>query len=673
MQAIEVTALKNYEENLQYLKLNHKDLFKKLQIFDLAEAENKLVPKYDLEYKDEGYFDVKNIEENSYLYDTNSLKYAKKIADEVNYKKTTSLFNGLIDYEITQKQIDTLSTIDKLKGSNIRDLLPIMSYAMKIAPKTTTMKKIDKFIFVGVGIGTHISSIDSKIQADEYLIIEDNLELFRLSLFVTPYYEIAKNANLYFSVSQNETDFTISIVHFLEGSFFNNRYLKYSYFPAHSKTKLKFIQNNIASQNCLVFPYDILLQKFLRPLKRIKKGYKTINIFTKFPESILSEKPLLILAAGPSLKKNMDFLLQNANKFIIVAVTAVLKTLHDNNIVPDIVTHIDGIETEGNSCMVHFEGFDAKEFLKDSLFILGYHTPDSLLALLNKDNVFFYETSTFYFNEFGTLSTPCVGTTSVVLSLWLNAKEIYLLGLDLAMDQETGETHSGAHEYNHKHDLAHADEIDYTISLRNNLIPIKGNLREKVLTTPLFHVSVRSLNTNLSLFKDKSQTIYNLNDGAYFEGAEPFQLDNIPLNLYSPIEKKELHSLLYDILNSRARKGLNASETNSLHHRLENAQYISNTLKEYKNKKFTNEINYLYDLLGVVSSILKLNGKEGNNLSAIYASFFQYSMPYIMDVINTKEITQKIKHLKKIDAMFVTGCFSIINYYTKEVEEFFKK
>ena len=672
MKDIEVQALAHYEKNLEYLSKSHTDLFKKLQLFDFAEAENSIKTRYDLEYKND-YFDVKSIDEDRYLYDTDSIKYAKNVSDEVNYKKTTSLFNGLIDYEITEDQITSLESLGKINGSNIRGVLPVMSYAMKLTPKTTTMKKIDKFIFVGTGLGTHISTIDEKIKASEYLIIEDDLELFRLSLFVTPYYKIAEHANLYLSVSQTEIDFTRSTVLFLEGSFFYNRYIKYNYFPAHSNTKLKFIQNNLASQNFLTFPYDIQLQKFLRPLKRIKQKYKTIDISSKFPESVLSEKPMLILAAGPSFKKNLNFLLDNKNKFIIVAVTAVLKTLHDNGVTPDIVTHIDGIETEGNSCMVHFEGFDAKEYLKNSIFIIGSHTPDSLLALLNKKNIFFYETSTFYFDDFGTLSTPCVGSTSLVLAMWLNAKEIYLLGLDLAMDQDTGATHSGEHEYNHTHSFEKANEIDYTISLRNNLIPVKGNFRETVLTTPLFHVSVRSLSNNIEVYKDDTQTIYNLNDGAYFDHTAPTKIKKVSFVENPNIDKTSLHSALFNILDAKAKNSFNDNEILSLKKRLTYAHYILDCLTEYKKKEFTNDTAYLYDLLGVVSNILKVNGREGDNLSAIYSSYFQYVMPYMMDLMNTKEVTKLMKHLQKVDALFIQGCEDIIQFYIKGIEDFFEE
>ena len=672
MQNVELKAIQNYEKNLEFLSKEHPQVFKKLQAFDTAQEKGINVAKYDLEYIN-GYFDVKSIADNQFLYATDSLKYSQKIAQDVNYKKNSSLFSGLKEYRATPEQIAKIKEKNILTGSTIKDVLPIMNYAMKIAPDTTTMKKIDKFIFVGVGLGLHITTINEKIHSTEYLIIEDDLELFRLSLFTTPYFELAQHANLHFAISQKEMDFIHTMVLFLEGSFFNNRYIKYFHFPAHPSAKLKLIQNNLASQNHLTFPYDIQLQKNLRPLQRVKKGYKTLNLFTKFPDSVFSQKPMLVIAAGPSFKKNLDFVIKNQDRFIILAVSAVLKTLHDNGIKPDIVTHIDGIESEGNSCMIHFEGFNASEFLKDTLFVVGAHTPDSFLAMFNKEHIFFFEGATYYFNEFGTLSTPCVGSTSAILALWLNAKEIYLLGLDLALDQETGATHSSDHEYNQTHDLNKSNEIDYTISLRENIIPIKGNFRESVFSTPIFLISVRSIFGNVQALKDDSQHIYNLNDGAYLEQAIPIAVSKIDVNSFLHIDKLTLLDTLYETLNNRARNYFNEEELLSLHKRLENANQVLEYIKEYESKSFTNETEYLYDLLGLVSSLLKFKGREGNNISAVYASYFQYTLPYIVDIIYTKEITKIMKHIQKIDAMFIEGCYGIANTFIKEVESFFKE
>jgi len=671
MQDIELQAVQLYEQNLNYISASHPNVFKKLQLFDLGEADELIKVKYDLEYKD-GYFDVKNLKENQYLYQKDSLKYAKDVADSINYSKQSYLFNAIIDYNMSEEAIKEISNTKELKQSGIKDVLPIMHYALKIAPKTSTMKAIDKFIFVGTGLGTHITAIDEKIKSTEYLIIEDDLELFRLSLFVTPYYKIASDANLFFSISQGENDFTNEMAAFLEGSFYNNRYIKYNYFPSHSSNKLKLIQNNLASQTHLTFPYDVQLDKYLRPLKRIKNGYKTINISSKFPNSILSQKPVLLLAAGPSMKKNLQWIKSNKNKYIIIAVSAILKTLHDNDITPDIVTHIDGIVKEGNSCMVHYEGFDVADFLKDTMFIFGPHAPDELLKILNKDHIFFFESFTFYHENFGTLSSPCIGSTSMLLALWLNVKEMYILGVDLALDQETGETHSGEHKYNATHNLKNSDEIDYTISLRNNLIPIKGNFRQIVYSTPIFHISVQSLFKNIPSIKDESQTIYNLNDGAYFKDTTPLHITDISPIKYNEFNKNLLSDDLYNILQNNSRAQLKENDLKSLKKRQDNAKKVKQGFAKYSKKEFSNTNQYLYDMLGIVSDTLKLQGREGNNLALVYSSYFQYTMPYIMDIINTKEVTQIMKHLKIVDEMFIRGADNILNLYIKEIDTFFE-
>ena len=153
-----------------------------------------------------------------------------------------------------------------------------MSYYINNTDKSDEMQKIEKFIFIGVGLGVHLLEIDAKISANEYLIIEDDLELFHLSLFCTPYYEFNKNATLTFSISENENDFMDNINIFLENSFYLNRYLKYSYFSAHSDIKIKLIQNALTSQDFISFPYKTLLTKYLKPFEYINNSHNILKL-----------------------------------------------------------------------------------------------------------------------------------------------------------------------------------------------------------------------------------------------------------------------------------------------------------------------------------------------------------------------------------------------------------
>jgi len=67
---------------------------------------------------------------------------------------------------------------------------------------------------------------------------------------------------------------------------------------------------------------------------------------------------------------------------------------------------------------------------------------------------------------------------------------------------------------------------------------------------------------------------------------------------------------------------------------------------------------------------MKLHGREGNNLALVFGSYFQYAMPYIMDILNTKEMTKTMQHMKKIDKMFISGAYNILNRYIDEVSAY---
>jgi hypothetical protein len=157
---IENKIVETFNKNMEYFKKNQLNLYSKLASFDSAVEQGLYTNKYDLVFKN-NYFDVKEFATNNYLYSDNSNKYA---------------------YDVSKKFINS----------------------------------IDKFIFFGVGLGVHINQIDKNVNAQSYLIIEDDLELFKLSTFVTPYYELAKKSELYFSVFEEDNEFSKIVKQFFD-------------------------------------------------------------------------------------------------------------------------------------------------------------------------------------------------------------------------------------------------------------------------------------------------------------------------------------------------------------------------------------------------------------------------------------------------------------------------
>lgn len=666
MEEIETLAIETYQNNVNYLTDKHPELMKKLSAFDIALENGNYAPHYDLEYLKE-YFDVKQLKTGHYLYAENSKDISKKLTKLTNFKKHANTFEGFPVYNFSD---ESLANLDD-KGECLEGVYPLMNYYSQHASQSDQMKVIAKFIFIGVGLGLHIPSIHKKVQAKEYLIIEDDLELFRLSLFTTPYSELGRECELYFCIAEDENFFLQTMDLFLNSSFFNNRYLKYSYFPAHSDNKIKQIKNALMTQYFVTFPYKTELQKLLRPLEYINDGYNILNLSTHFTNSIFSKKPVLLITAGPSLKKNLQWLKENHQRFILIAVSATLNMLYQNKITPDIVTHLDGFETS----LAHYDALPVEDFLKHSIIILGPFSPAKVRTMFSKEQIFYYEENSHYFKGFSSVTAPCIGSFSLLLALMLDTHELYLLGLDLALDQETGFSHSDEHIYAQQKDMGEKETLNNTISLRDNLFPVQGNFQKSVYTTSAFHQSVQSLYLNIPRIKHDTQRIYNLNDGAKIHQAIAQNINDVNIDAYKILDKRELFSAIHAELTGHSTKQLSPDDIASLKQRLIAAQKIKESIAAYCDSvRHSHADRYLSDLLGLASTLLK-HGRQGTakSLIHIYYHFFKYVLPLAMDFFNTKELKNEKTHIKNIDRIIQNELFAIEEIYEKALKSFIEK
>ena len=663
MQNIEEKAISNYHNNMEFLKKYHNETFHKVDIFQNAIASARIQEHYTLEYLQEHYFDVQEIESKNFLYANNSHTISQQLTDQVNFKKDNYSFQGFKlfhNYENAQLS-------DAASGH--KGVYPIMSYYIENYPFETTMKEIEKFIFIGVGLGFHIEQINVKINAEKYLIIEDDLEIFRLSLFTTPYYKFLAEKTVIFSIATNEMDFKTDLRNFLENSFYLNRLVKYSYFPAHSDKKIQLIKNFLASQNFLSFGYNNALLKYLKPLDFINHGYKVLNLNKHLHLSSISNQPVLIIGAGPSLEEHIEWLSNNKEKFLIFAVATSLKILHKYDIKPDIVSHIDGFEAGYQN----FIGFDMQEFVKDSIAILGSFVEQRVIDIFNKELLYMLEEDTFYFQNFSSVAAPCIGSTSVANALLLGFKDIYLLGLDLALSSD-GSSHSKGHQSNtDKYNLSKKSlHIDNEISLRGDIFDVKGNFQKTVQTTPLFHSSIVSINNSIRQLKMDSNTIFNLSNGAYLN-------DSLALNPQSlqlpPLAKETIITQLNQEFSSLSKISLDKEDIRSLQKRLNYAQETGKIIKKYeKNTHYTDTDAYLYNLYGLVIDLFPDESRENQNITKVFDMFFQYTIPIVYDMCNTKEREENIsKDIKYVDVLIVKELKSIVKQYTKEIEKFLKE
>ena len=658
MQNIEQEVTQNFLQNLEFLQVNHPNLYKKIQDF-----EQKGVERYALEYRDEGYFDVQELQSSHFLYGENSTEVSSKIADQINFKTDSFAFEGMPLYYRAEKQKHDDKTIAHV------GLYPIMSYYIDHFEDEKKMKKIEKFIFIGVGLGLHIPLLVEKLDPEYMIVIEDDLELFRLSLFTTPYYKIFQNKKVIFSVASSQLEFSQEFREFLDESFYLNRTLKYVYFPAHSEQKIRDIKSLLASQNFITFGYNIMLSKYLKPFEFMQEHYKVLNLKNKLNLPVFEDKPILLIGAGPSLQEHIEWLKEHQDEFIIFSVATALRLLHKHNIKPDIISHIDGF-AEG---FANFEGFEIQEFVKESIVLLGSFVEQRVRELFTKELTYMMEEDTFYFTDFSSPTAPCIGSTNLANALILGAKELYLLGLDLSLGRD-GATHAQGHNNAAKRYTLDSEDqtLSQKISLRDDLLSVEGNRGEKVHTTPLFYSSINSINNSIKALADRSTTIYNLSNGAKFHHTQARDTTT----LSNPtIDKSAFRVQLCDALDALCRTELSKEELASLTKRLDFAKTSLQKIKQYEKKQtFHDPKEYMYNLYGLMMELYPQTNRENRNLMSVFDTFFQYCVPIIYDMVNTKkERKALLQDLKRVDLYLVKELKRIAKTYSQSIEGYLKE
>jgi len=632
---------KNFTENIEYIQTNHKELFEKLSALDNAVANSHYKEKYELVYEDDA-FDVVEIDTNNRLYNHKSKEHTKLSQESVNNKLNNSLFECFVRQEGKPPIPYVTSVIEKI-------------YQYKTENETIT--EFGKFIFFGVGLGLHIDAIDKKITAKNYLIVEDDLELFRLSLFCINYKNIAKNANITFAVFEEKETFLQISETFLKEQYYLNHYIKYFQLLSHSEEKYNQFHIAVTSQPHIRFLFHDLLDSHTRPLERFAQGYKILQKSLNFQDKRFTNKPFLFATSGPSLQHNIKWLEENKNHFTIICASSSLHFLEKYNIVPEIVLHIDPFKAS----VISIEKLQSKDFIKDALIFLNASVHPDFLVKFNKENVYLMEMGSNHKEDSFKLTGPCVGSAGLLLLVLLQIKEVYLLGLDLAIDSKTGKDHTSTHQST-KTLSTTENAFDNQMSYKDNVFEINGNLQEKVLTTPHFYSSVNIINRHYPQLKAPTQTIYNLSNGANYTIAQAKQPQDTKLHNKTKISLYELKEYIEQNTTTYT-----ALDIKKLQTKLKEAENRYNIIKNYTYNPDIDINQYIKHLLKI--SNVKESDNSINELSQVLNDFYRYILEYIYYFIqqtkNKNAKTEVLKHFKEQTLLLINNYISALKKVTK--------
>lgn len=610
----------NFENNLLYLQEKHPLVYHKIVALENAIDNGHYIEKYALVYENGG-FDIYETKAQRYLYEKDPLKYTNLLTQSVNKLKNENVF-------------------ELFKGNS--------SFHLETLSQMCTLPK---FIFFGVASGEHISQIHNNINAKHYLIVEDDLELFRLSLMSTPYYKIAQDSLLYLSVFDEAETFNKTAQEFIEREFYYNQYIKFLQLPSHNEEKLKLFHIKATSQSHLNFSYMSILEQYTKPLQLLKKNYNFLNLLQAQKNSVIKDKPTLLLAPGPSLGKNISWLQQNSDKFLLVALSATLPILYKENITPDILIHFDGFERSAK----HYENIGIDTFLKETILLFSARTPQNIIDLFDKEKIFFFENGTSYKKDFGNFSAFCAGSAAYLILIALKVQKLYLLGLDLAVDAQTLQTHTESYAYNLK-----ATTQEDMLSFRNSLVNTQGNLQQTIPTTPNFMLSIKAINEITQGLKEPMQEVFNLNDGALLQDTIPSEAQNIQLDTLISLDKMTLHQTILQSFQRCSEQTLTNKELSLVKQSRQFANSLLEPLQQQKIKSFQNEQAFLDSLIHLYQHVAP--HAESQTIALVMQEYAHKNYPYIFDYCNSCE------HINKIDAInqkLVQELLTITNTYIK--------
>lgn len=661
--------------NLVFLSEYDKELYLKVDELSKMIENGTYKEKYALEFiMESGDFDIYDIVNDKYLYNKNPKKINDDLIKKVQFDEKYAIFNlpeyflfkkhSVIDLE-NRFDYEKINELVLLTISNMCQYSNILNDYLQIKKKR--IKNINKFIFLGTLLGRHIPRIAKKINATMYLVLERNLEIFRLSLFTVDY-TILGEKGVIFSIMDNISEEEKKISQFLNIDNLQNHFIKLSSTGINIDNYIDSLLSILYSSRTIAYDYIRMLYVHVNRTTKVFGGSYNILHLKEIKDTckLFENIPILYIAAGPSLDENLEWIKNNQHKFFIVTIGAAYKKLLLNNIKIDMIVTIDESDILEK---LQFDDESVSKIGENTIILASVMTNERILKKFNKNNLFLFEIFTPFYKNNIVFDGFSVGEITLAILLNLNPKEIYLIGLDLALNQMTGETHSkAANSHIQVLNLKSPQSRD-TFSIDESLLKVKGNLKEEVFTTALFFSSIKSTESKISK-KNDSTTIYNFsNHGAYFKGTIPLKIEEIEVTNFTNF------NLTYDSLNIFLKmNSFNALCEESKEYFIKQVLFlkkeIKNILKDIENKRFKTFDDFSKEIFLVA---IKISENNFPIINQIIVNYYQMVVPYLYHHFNDLEIKHETIKLQKIKMVFLKQLRNIIDDYILCINRIIKK
>lgn len=219
---------------------------------------------------------------------------------------------------------------------------------------TANIKKINyKSILIIIGISNveYIRQILAELQKDNILIIfEPDKNIFALNMLYNQMYDILSDERCYLFVKDVNMNIFTHVFSLLDYTMVEliNFYVLPNYDFLYSNEINEFL--NICKkqidymaicENTVILKNENIISNVIRNLQIIENSSSLLQLKEQFSQEEKENIPVIIVAAGPSLDKNIEELKRAKGKALIIGVDSSMRMLLKHGIIPDLVVTID--------------------------------------------------------------------------------------------------------------------------------------------------------------------------------------------------------------------------------------------------------------------------------------------------------------------------------------------
>jgi hypothetical protein len=393
--------------------------------------------------------------------------------------------------------------------------------------------EIPLLIVFGSRLGWHLPRLLAEYKIRHLIVIETDLEAFRLSVFFQDYVQLSRLAmergtNLIFIVQSDVEKIARSMTSAMLTSqglpqfFIHGASLFYALDDEEMVAKIRLtIMETMWELFFGLGYFDDELVTIRHTFGNLKQH---VPIY-QHPKSIPDDAVAFIIGSGPSLDGLIPLLRQYGDRAVIFSCGTALGILHKMGIKPDF--HIEKERQNIIAEVIQKSISNDREFLKGVNFIGLNPVYPEVFGMFERCGMIVKAADTMgsifevdgFPPELILNGQPTVTNTAIDFALSAGFKSIYLFGVD--MGSKDKEKHHSQHTV-YLNLMPEEDHLKKILAHQpSNDIVVPGNFGGEAHANKILAVARRMMSAAISNYPDAK--VYNLNDGALIEHAIPLR------------------------------------------------------------------------------------------------------------------------------------------------------